>query len=130
MDKTIVIIGFVQSLFGILIFSTKRPGHLSFVFLTIWMVVIAIFLGARLLPFQVVEYYKPGIFPLMFLTGPLLYFYVSSLAVENFKLKTIHLLHIIPFVLVSVHRSTISVVPIAGSPDLIENPNYLYNKIF
>jgi hypothetical protein len=30
MDKIIVIIGFVQSLFGILIFITKRPRHLSF----------------------------------------------------------------------------------------------------
>lgn len=130
MDKTVVIIGFVQSLFGILIFSTKRPGHLSFVFLTLWMIFIAIFLGARLLPFQVVDYFKPGIFPIMFLTGPLLFFYVSSLAVENFKLKTIHLLHLIPFLLISIHRSTISVVPIWGSPDLSENPQYLYNKIY
>ena len=130
MDKTIATVGFVQSLFGILIFSTKRPRHLSFVLLTIWMVVIAIFLGARLLPFEVVEYFKPGIFPLMFLTGPLLYFYVSSLAVENFRLKPIHLLHIIPFLLVSIHRSNIQVVPIAGPPGLTDNPNYIYNKIY
>ena len=98
--------------------------------LTFWMIIIAIFLGARLLPFEVVEYFKPGIFPIMFLTGPLLYFYVSSLAIENFRLKPIHLLHIIPFLLVSIHRSTISVVPIAGAPDLTDNPNYLYNKIY
>ena len=130
MERTIVIVGFIQSLFGILIFATKRRRHLSFVLLTIWMVVIAIFLGARLLPFEVVEYFKPGIFPLMFLTGPLLYFYVSSLAVENFRLKPIHLLHIIPFLLVSIHRSTIQVVPIAGPPELTDNPNYLYNKIY
>ena len=130
MDRTIIIVGFIQSLFGILIFATKRPKHLSFVLLTIWMFIIAIFLGALLLPFEVVEYFKPGIFPIMFLTGPLLYFYVSSLAVERFRLKPIHLLHIIPFLLVSIHRSTIHVVPIAGPPDLTDNPSYLYNKIY
>ena len=66
----------------------------------------------------------------MFLTGPLLYFYVSSLVIENFKLKPIHLLHLIPFLLVSFHRSTISAVPIGGTPNLTENPDYLYNKIY
>ncbi|MDP2159745.1 MAG: hypothetical protein Q8K02_04640, partial [Flavobacterium sp.] len=82
MDKTIAIVGFVQSLFGIIIFVSKRPRHLSFVFLTIWLAVIAIFLGARLLPFQVVDYFKPGIFPQLFLFGPLLYLYLSSLTIE------------------------------------------------
>lgn len=130
MDKTIVTIGFVQSLFGILIFSTKRPGHLSFAFLTIWMAVIAIFLGANLLPFQVVEYFKPGIFPIMFLIGPILYLYVSSLAIEKFNIKSSCLIHLIPFLLVVIHRSTIQVVPIAGPPELTDNPNYLYNKIY
>ena len=92
--------------------------------------VIAIYMGAGLLPFQVIEYFKPGIFPIMFLTGPLLYLYVSSLAIENFRLQPIQLLHLIPFLLVVLHRSTVSVVPIGSTPDLIENPNYLYNKIY
>jgi len=129
-SDTITIIGFVQSLFGVLIFLTKRPTHLSFVFLAIWMAVIAIYMGAGLLPFQVVEYFKPGIFPIMFLTGPLLYLYVSSLTIENFRLQPIQLLHLIPFLLVVIHRSTVNVVPIVSTPDLIENPNYLYNKIY
>lgn len=130
MSDTITLIGFVQSLFGVLIFSTKRPRHLSFVFLTIWMAVIAVYMGAGLLPFQVVEYFKPGIFPIMFLTGPLLYLYVSSLTIEDFRLKPIQLLHLIPFLLVVIHRSMINVVPIISTPDLSENPNYLYNKIY
>jgi len=126
----VIIIGFVQSLFGVLIFLTKRPKHPSFAFLAIWMAVIAIYMGAALLPFEVVEYFKPGIFPIMFFSGPLLYFYVGSLAVENFKLRPRHLLHLIPFLFVAVHRSTIHGVPISSTPDLIENPNYLYNKIY
>ncbi|MCG6187264.1 helix-turn-helix domain-containing protein [Maribellus maritimus] len=130
MQKTVFIVGFIQSLFGILIFSTKRPRHLSFLFLTIWMAVNAIFLGAGLLPFQVVKYFKPGVFPILILTGPLLYFYVSSLAIENFKLKKTHLLHLVPYLLVCIHRSTISAVSVVSSPDLTQNPNYLYNKIY
>jgi AraC-like DNA-binding protein len=130
MPDTISIIGFVQSVFGVLVFLTKRPGHLSFTFLSVWMAVIAIFLGAALLPFQVVDYFKPGIFPLMFLTGPLLYFYVASLTIEDFKLRPLHLLHLVPFLLVSIHRSTIQVVSISSSPDLGENPHYLFNKVY
>ncbi|WP_339811161.1 helix-turn-helix domain-containing protein [uncultured Imperialibacter sp.] len=130
MSDTVNIIGFVQSVFGVLVFLTKRPGHLSFTFLTIWMAVIAIFMGASLLPFQVVEYFKPGIFPLMFLTGPLLYLYVGSLTIEDFRLKPSQLIHLIPFLLVAIHRSTIHVVPISSSPDLVENPQYLFNKVY
>ncbi len=130
MNDVINIIGFIQSLFGILLFLTKRPKHLSFYILAIWMAVIAIFMGTGLLPFQVVEYYKPGILPLMFLTGPILYLYVSSLTIEDFKFIPGHLYHVIPFLLVSIHRSTINAVPIAGTSDLVENPNYFYNQLY
>jgi len=130
LSDIVTIVGFIQSLFGILIFITKRPKHLSFTLLTIWMAVIAIYMGAGLLPFQVVEYFKPGIFPIMFLMGPLLYLYVSSLTIEDFKLKPIQLLHLIPLFIVSFHRSIIDAVPIGSTSDLSENPNYLYNKLY
>jgi AraC-like DNA-binding protein len=129
-NKIIVIIGFVQALFGIVLFIAKRPRHISFSFLTIWLAVIAIFLGASLLPFEVVDYFKPGIFPLVFLFGPLLYMYLSSLTIENFRLKPAYLLHLVPFIVVSVHRSIVNVVPITSSSDLSENPSYLFNKIY
>jgi AraC-like DNA-binding protein len=129
-NRTIVIIGFVQALFGILIFSTKRPKHLSFTFLIIWLATIAIFLGAGLLPFEVVDYFKPGIFPFLFLFGPLFYLYVSSLVIEHFKLKLIMLLHLLPFLAVSIHRSTINAVSITSPSSLSENPSYIYIKIY
>jgi AraC-like DNA-binding protein len=129
-NKTIAIIGLVQSLFGILLFVSKRPRHTSFYFLTIWLAVIAIFLGASLLPFEVVEYFKPGIFPLIFLFGPLLYMYLSSLTIENFRLKPVYLLHVVPFLVVCIHRSAVNVVPITSSSDLSENPSYLFNKVY
>lgn len=130
MTRIIVIIGFVQSLFGIVLFAAKRPRHISFYFLIIWLAVIAVFLGSRLLPFEVVDYFKPGIFPFVFLFGPLLYMYLSSLTIENFRLKPVHLLHLVPFLLVCLHRSVIDVVPITSSPNLSENPSYLFNKVY
>lgn len=129
-NRTIAIIGFVQALFGILLFITKRPRHVSFYFLIIWLALIAIFLGALLLPFQVVDYFKPGIFPVLFLFGPLLYLYLGSLTIENFRLKPKSFLHLVPFLLVCIHRSLVNVVPITSSSNLTENPHYIYNKIY
>src|SRR5690606_27397015 len=130
MIKIIAIIGFVQSLFGFVIFITKRPKHLSFTFLTIWLAVIAVFLGSGLLPFEVVDYFKPGIMPILFLFGPLLYLYVSSLSIENFGFKKSHLLHLLPMIAVALHRSTIDVVSVSSSSNLNENPSFIYNKIY
>jgi AraC-like DNA-binding protein len=129
-DKTIAIIGLVQSLFGIMIFISKRPRHLSFVFLTIWLAIIAAFLGARLLPFQVTDYFKPGIFPLLLMFGPLLYLYVNSLSVENFRLKPFMLLHLIPLIMVGIHRIIVSPVSIGGPTNQAGSTMYFYNKIY
>lgn len=127
MYEIVTIIGVVQSIFGLVIFLTKRPTHISFFFLSAWFAIIAVFLGSFLLPFEVVDYFKPGIFPVLFLLGPLLYFYVSSLTVERFKPTYWDFLHLMPFVAVSLHRSTISVVPIMSESD---SPLYVYNKFY
>jgi AraC-like DNA-binding protein len=130
MTGTVIIVGFIQSLFGFFIFVSKRPKHLSFTILSIWLSVNAIFLGAQLLPFQVVDYFKPGIFPLLLLIGPLLYMYVSSLLVENYRLKTVQFLHTLPLLLVGIHRSTVEVVSITDFSNFTENPAFIYNKIY
>lgn len=130
MLKTVAIVGLIQSLFGILLFITKRPWHFSFTFIIIWFAVIAIFLGASLLPFQVVEYFKPGIFPILFLFGPLLFLYVSSLAVENFVFKPRMFLHLLPMILVAAHRSVFNPVPIGATLANVEGNQLFYNNIY
>ena len=129
MHKTVAIIGFIQALFGVLIFVSKRPAHISFKFLSVWMAVIAVFLGSGLLPFQVIDYFKPGIFPLLFLFGPLLYLYVKSLAVEKFSHGRIDLFHLLPLLLVSVHRAVAGPASISNIPDS-NSPQYIYNKVY
>lgn len=130
MRETIITIGLVQSLFGVLVFLSKRPRHLCFNLLAVWLFVIAIFLGSQLLPFEVVDYFKPGIFPILFLFGPLLYFYVNSLVVEHFKLRWIHAFHVLPLIIIWVHRSFTDAVSVTSSSNLAENPSYIYNKIY
>ena len=122
MNRIIIAIGFVQSLFGILIFIAKRPRHLSFIFLIIWLAIIAAFLGGELLPFSATYYFRPGLFPAMFLVGPLLYLYVSSLAIEDFRLSPRLLYHLIPFLIVATHRSIVGSVPM--------KKYFFYNEIY
>lgn len=129
MHKTVAIIGFIQALFGVLIFVSKRPQHISFKFLSLWMAIIAIFLGSGLLSFQVIVYFKPGIFPLLFLFGPLLYLYVKSLAIENFRLKWKDSLHLLPLLIVSLHRSISGPASISNIPDQ-NTPQFVYNKVY
>ena len=130
MKETIAILGLVQSVFGMLLFLAKRPMHLSFKLLIFWLFIIFTFQFSVLLPFQVVDYFKPGIFPVLFLFGPLLYFYVSSLVIENFSLKQKHALHLLPLFLICVHRSLTNAVSISSSSASSENHAFLYNKIY
>ena len=130
MNDTITIIGFVQSIFGILLFLVKKPMHLSFKILIIWLLVNLIFLGAQLLPFEVVDYFKPGIFPILLLFGPLLYFYVASLVIPDFKPKSKHLLHLIPLLAVSLHRTFTDAVSVSNFEQLSDNSAYFFNKIY
>lgn len=128
--NTIIQIGFIQSAFGVLIFLSKRPKHISFYYLSFWLFINALFLGTQLLPFQVVDYFKPGIFPFLLLLGPVLYLYVSSLVLENFKPVLKHLYHLLPLVIVGIHRSTIDVVSITDDTYNAESTLDLYNKIY
>lgn len=130
MVKTISLIGLVQTIFGILIFVTKRPKHISFSIIAFWLGIISVSLGTKLLPFDTVEHFKIGMFPILFLHGPLLYIYVSSLVAENFKLKWKDALHSLPVFIIGIQRSLGNQVSINSSPDLTENPYYIYNNIY
>jgi AraC-like DNA-binding protein len=130
MVKTIALIGFIQAIFGILIFVTKRPRHISFSIIAFWLGVITVSLGAKLLPFDTVEYFKIGLFPILFLHGPLLYLYVSSLTNENFKLTWKDSLHSLPVFIIGIQRSLGTQVSMNSSPNLSENPHYIYNNIY
>lgn len=130
MTDTITIIGLVQALFGVLLFATKRPKHLSFLLLSIWLSIVALFLGGMLLPFQVVDYFKPGIFPVLFVFGPILYFYVASLTIEQFKFGLKDLFHLFPWLAVSVHRMFTNPVSVSETTGFGNSATSFYNRIY
>lgn len=82
------------------------------------------------MPFDTVEYFKIGLFPILFLHGPLLYIYVSSLTSENFKINRTVVYHAIPTIVIFIQRSLGNPVSINSSPNLTENPAYIYNDIY
>lgn len=130
MIKTISLIGFIQAIFGILIFATEKPKHISFKIIVFWLAIISVSLGTKLLPFDTFDSFNIGVFPILFLHGPLLYYYVSSLTNENFKLKWSVSLHAIPFFVIEIYRFLGNAVSVNSSSDLTENPNYIYNNIY
>lgn len=104
----ILVFGFFLSFFlWILILSKKSKGIsetvLSFYFLVSAFILLFAFLeiysrqNGYLFPWTI------GIStPLILLVGPLLWLYIESLTNQKFRLKAIHLLHTIPFVIVVI----------------------------
>ena len=62
-------------------------------------------MAGRLSPIPVIDFFKPGLFPIYLCFGPFLHLYIKSLTIENYSLSRKDTLHFIPFLLVVVHRS-------------------------
>lgn len=103
----LLIIGVFEALFlGILVLS-KRKKQISDILLAtiLWLNALTIILSWIEIYNRSNGYPFPALInsstPFILLHGPLLWFYVKSLTSENFKLKVIHLTHILPFLLVA-----------------------------
>ncbi len=94
----------LQSLIAALVFSLRRPKHISNYILVLWFLVNALNFVGILVPGGLSSYVKIGYLPFLFLNGPVFYFYVKSLIRIDFNFKWIHILHLLPFVFVSVYR--------------------------
>ena len=100
---TILAIGAIQSLFFSMILLTKEQHSLSDKILRYWLLVLFFHIGANLL--ELMGYYQ--IYPhligssssLVFLYGPLLYFYAKTYVSDSFEFRKVDLLHLVPFLL-------------------------------
>ena len=99
-----IFLGIVQSLAGFFIFLFRKPKHTSNTILAFWLLILALVLSGGLVEGGVVQYFKPGVFPLVFLFGPMLYFYIQSQIFPGFRFQKKHALHLIPFLGVALHR--------------------------
>jgi AraC-like DNA-binding protein len=107
----ILLVGFFMSLFLFALLLGKRDKIIvDNVFISMF-AVYAITIGGTYLELYNVENDFP--FPhlmnvnwlFLLLHGPLLWFYVKSLTVKDFKIKPVHILHFAPFVLYSIFHS-------------------------
>lgn len=107
----ILLVGFFISLFLIALLLGKRNKVLSDKVLLSMFAVYALTIGGPYLDLYNVQndYPYPHLMNVhwlfLLLHGPLLWFYVKSLTIPDFKIKPVHLLHFAPFVCYSILHS-------------------------
>ena len=111
-----------------MVFLLRKHQHLSQIILGFWLLTNSILLFGGLFEEGLVQYFKPGVFPLLFLFGPFLYFYVRSLVTENFQFRPIHLLHLLPFLSISMHRVFTDPITYSFTQTPSEGP--LFNAVY
>ena len=120
-----ILLGAIQTFIGFWVFILKKPKHKSNRILAVWLLILSIILLGGLVEGGVVQYFKPGVFPLVFLFGPLLYFYIRSQIQTDFNFHLLHLFHLLPFVAVVLHRIMVS----AENIDFIDSSTSNINNV-
>ncbi len=88
-------IGFSQSLFAAILVAAKKQGSTSDKILSAWLSLLAIEFLTLALDYRVLG--KPLLSGSFLLINPAFFLYVTSLIKENFRLRWIQLLHLVPF---------------------------------
>jgi len=102
----ILIIGVFQALFMAALVISKKNKTLSDFFLTALFLVVGLNIFMSFMEFynRAHDYPYPAFIntspPLIFLHGPLLWFYIKSLTSQHFRFRPVYLLHFLPFFLV------------------------------
>lgn len=97
-----ILTAFLSLFFGFYLLSLKSKNRLSNILIALYLIISAIDAGTVISGQYIYPNY-PGLGLLintsLFLGPPLLYFYICSVTYIDFKLKSKHLIHVIPFVL-------------------------------
>jgi len=100
---TILAIGALQALFFSMLLFTKNVRTLSDKILQYWLLVLFLHITANLLElmgyYQRYPHFIGSSSSLVFLYGPLLYFYTKTYVSDSFKFRKVHLVHLVPFLL-------------------------------
>jgi len=94
----------LQSIISALVFSLRRPRHVSNYLLSLWFAINALSFIGLLIPGGLVSFIKIGYLPFLFLNGPIFMFYVRSQIDIDFRFKWSHALNLLPFFFISVYR--------------------------
>ncbi|MDA3865845.1 MAG: helix-turn-helix domain-containing protein [Salinivirgaceae bacterium] len=100
----ILIIGIFEALFlSGLILAKNNKSKPDFILLTTLIVMASTIIASYMEQYNLRNNFPYPFFihispPLIFLHGPLLWFYIKSLTTKKFSIKPIHLLHLLPFI--------------------------------
>lgn len=94
--EILIWVGFALSLFGGSLMLAKQKSSTPDIVLTIWLLLFAFDFLLRAIEIQAFGHAQMSNTFLLF--NPLLYLYTQSLTNSKFKLKWLHLLHLIPFI--------------------------------
>src|SRR5690554_3566119 len=101
MKYFLLIAAFNALFFAILILQKKKALHDKI--LTFWLVYLGLYIGSYALLSDTLftdhHLLSASFISLLMLHGPLLYLYIAALIKEEFKFRTKHLLHFVPFLL-------------------------------
>jgi len=134
--STITIIGVIQGLFlsfNLLITSFKKALSYSKIFLGLLIFFLCLHCIDSLLTHTRLYYDYPHFFavkdPFILLYGPLLLLYIQSLIKHDFKLKWLHLLHVVPFVIFFVRIAPLYLKSTAYKFAILDNMFESYSNV-
>jgi len=94
----------VQSILSALVFVFIKAKHPSNTIIALWFCINVLNFMGLLMPGSLNNYIGIGFLPFLFLIGPIFFFYILSLVKIDFRLKWLDILHVLPFLLLSLSR--------------------------
>ena len=133
----VLILGFFMSLFLLVLLAGKKNKPQADKILIAMIAVYALTIGG---PFIEI-YNRNNDFPyphlmnnawlFLLLHGPLLWLYVNTLTVKDFRIRPVHLLHLLPFLLfLTLHASGFLFLPAAEKITLIKDESFTTTAFF
>ena len=120
-------IGFCQSLFAAILMFTKKQSSVADKVLSAWMMLLAIDFLSCGINYEIFK--QPLLISSFLLFNPALYLYVNALTRPDFRLKLVHLLHLLPFIFFSAFSYVLK-EPVALSVFFEKDGNYLFRLFF
>jgi len=125
--NTLVWIGFCQALFASILMFTKNERTVSDKILSAWLVLLALEFLTAGMDYQFYE--TPLLSGSHLLSNASFYLYVRALTRSGFRLKYLHLVHLLPFLIFKVLAYIIK-APFMVGDYLVYQENYLFRFSF
>jgi len=125
--KTLIWIGFCQSLFAAILMFTKKESSLPDKILSGWLILLSFDFLSCGINYEIFD--RPLLISSFLLFNPALYLYISSLTRPEFYLKWIHLLHLLPFLFFGAYTYIIK-EPFLLDTFFIQDKNFLFRMSF